>query len=111
MKKALVIHTDKVTGEYERFEVYPLNENLTMEKVQEALENWNKSESQKTKAILCNDELVVEAFEDCQTSKRNDFIIENLRGVVRDIESAVMDLESWVDDIEERLRRCRNEKE
>ena len=35
MRKALVIHTDKVTGEYERFEVYPLNENLTMEKVQE----------------------------------------------------------------------------
>ncbi|MBO5870373.1 MAG: hypothetical protein J6Q89_06445 [Clostridia bacterium] len=111
MEKVLIIHISKETGAYCRYEKYELNEKLTMDFVQKTVDEWNNNEDVRTKALVYMDELFIHALEDCEITKNQRYIIDNLRGVVRDIESAVMDLDSWVDDITEKLKRLENEKE
>ena len=74
----LVIHTDKETGEYKSFEIYPRKvENDLPTQV----EKWNKNEAMKTFVKVYDDPLLACLAEDVCSSRSRDSLISELRDI------------------------------
>lgn len=96
----LVIQTDKETGEYKRFEIYP--KKFESELPQKA-EEWNKNDKNETICKIYNDPLLTEMACDLQSSWSRENLISSLKSIAKDIEDSVENLESWNEQIESEL--------
>lgn len=96
----LIIYTKKDTGKYYRYEMYPLNKNISREMVETSVANYNKDESKDLHAEIYDNQIWIDFVEDVTYSRSVSNLISNLRSICSDIESSVEDLESWTDDIE-----------
>ena len=92
----LVIHTDRQTGEYKKYEIYPRK---FLEDIPAKVEAWNKNEKMDTVCKLYDDPLLAEMTEDIQTSFTRKNLINSLKSIVTNIESAIDNLESWNEEV------------
>ena len=91
----LVIHIDKETGEYKRFEIYPrkVEKDLPIQ-----VEKWNKNKM-KTLVKVYDDPLLACLAEDVCSSRSRESLISELRSIAREINDAA----SQLDDISEEI--------
>ena len=102
----LIIHTDRQTGEYKRYEIYPRK---FLEDIPAKVEEWNKNEKMDTVCKLYDDPLLVQVVDDMKSSVTRNTLLRSLKSIVYDIESAVSDLESWNDDLRCSLDKLKEE--
>lgn len=102
----LVIHTNRQTDKYEKFEIYPreCEKDIVLK-----IEEWNKNDSNKTLVKLYDDPLLVDLAGDIKASKTNDALISSLRSITRDICNSIDELNSWTDDIENQLNEIKEQ--
>jgi hypothetical protein len=99
----LVIHTDKQTGEYQRFEIYPrkIEKDLPTQ-----VEKWNKNAEMKTFVKVYDDPLLACLAEDVCSSRSRDSLISELRDIARDINDTARRLdcisEEIIDELEDK---------
>ena len=103
-EKILCVYVDKNTQKYTRYEVYPLSDTFTKEKLMEAVNKHNSNEEKTTIVKVYEDDLLVDFVEDTNYSVRIDNLRKDLHDICRDIETSVNSLESWTEDIEEFLK-------
>lgn len=92
----LVIHTDRETGIYKRYEIYPRK---FLEDIPAKVEEWNKNEKMDTVCKLYDDPLLVQVVDDMKSSVTRNTLLRSLKSIVYDIESAVSELESWNEEV------------
>lgn len=92
----LVIYTDKETGEYKSFEIYPrkIEKDLSTQ-----VEKWNKNAEMKTFVKVYDDPLLACLAEDVRSSRSRESLISELRSIAREINDAA----SQLDDISEKI--------
>lgn len=74
--KLIIIHTDRNTDRYVRYETVYVTESLNMDKIKELVNNWNTSE-QRTYARIYDDPVLSAFVSDVASSmKLNRFILE-----------------------------------
>ena len=106
--KYLVIFTDKETGKYDHFDLYPkeiCTEQLLLQKVNE----WNNANN-SLKATYHNNDVFTDFVEDIGNATQNKKIITGLKDVVSSIHTNIRELESWTDDIRELLEDYANDR-
>ena len=109
-RKFLIIHTDKETGEYDRFEIYP-ERFVSLEVIKQKLADWNNSETAKTKGYLYEDQLLCAAFEDAKSSFKKETFIREIKSICRDIQYNIENLDSWTESIEDFLKELKEDEE
>ncbi len=103
-KKILCVYVNKITKKYTRYEVYPLSDTLTKEKLIEFVNTHNSNNEKTTTIKVYEDDLLADFANDTNYSLRIDNLRKDLHDICRDIESSVCSLESWTEDIEEFLK-------
>ncbi len=103
-EKILCVYVDKNTQKYDHYEVYPLSDTITKEKLMESVNKHNSNEEKTTIVKVYEDDLLVDFVEDTNYSVRIDNLRSDLRAICRDIETSVNSLESWTEDIENFLK-------
>lgn len=103
-EKILCVYINKITKKYTRYEVYPLSDTFTKEKLMESVNKYNSNDKETTTIKVYEDDLLVDFVEDTNYSVRIDNLRKDLHDICRDIESSVNSLESWTEDIEEFLK-------
>lgn len=102
----LIIHTDRQTGEYKKYEIYPRK---FLEDIPAKVEEWNKNEKMDTVCKLYDDPLLVQMADDTHASFTRNILINSLKSIVCDIESAVNNLESWQEEVVSKLDELKEE--
>lgn len=103
-KKILCVYINKITKKYTRYEVYPLSDTFTKEKLMESVNKYNSNDKQTTTIKVYEDDLLADFANDTNYALRIDNLRSDLRAICRDIETSVNSLESWTEDIEEFLK-------
>lgn len=103
--KILIIYTKKETKAYDRYEIYPLNENLTKDIIIEKIKEYNADTSKDLTAKIYDDPILLDFVSDVQSSFQYKTLINSLKSICRDVEDSISDLESWQDEIETLLRK------
>ncbi len=103
-KKILCVYINKITKKYTRYEVYPLSDTFTKEKLMESINKYNSNNEKTTTVKVYEDDLLADFVNDTNYSVRIDNLRKDLHAICRDIESSVCSLESWTEDIEDFLK-------
>lgn len=111
MKRMLLIHINKETQKYDRFEIYPVNADFPEEKIRSCVEVWNGQVENNTTIKIYDDELLCDFAEDVRMSTRKDYVISSIKSILSDIEYHIDSLESWQESIEDILKEDEQWKE
>lgn len=103
--KILIIYTKKETKAYDRYEIYPLNENLTKDMIIAKIKEFNADTTKDLRANIYDDPILLNFVSDAQSSFQYKNLIDSLKSICRDVEDSISDLESWQDEIETLLRK------
>ena len=106
--KYLVIFTDKETGKYDHYDLYP-KEIATEEELLQRVELWNKEEKNTLKATYHNNDVFADFIEDI-SSTQGKRIIGYLKNIVSSINTSIRELDSWSIEIQELLEEYNNDK-
>lgn len=106
--KYLVIFTDKETGKYDHYDLYP-KEIATEKELLQRVELWNKEEKNTLKATYHNNDVFADFIKDI-SSTSGKRIIDCLKSIVSSINTNIRELDSWAYDIQELLEECNNDK-
>lgn len=99
--KYLVIFSDKETGKYDHYDLYPksiCSEKELLQKVDE----WNNSNN-NLKATYHNDDIFTDFVVDVSNISQRKSLISSLKSIVNSLSINIDELESWKNDIEELL--------
>lgn len=96
----LIIHIDRETQQYKKFEIYP---NKFKDKILPRVEEWNDNKNNTTLCKIYNDPLLVEMAGDSQSSWSRENLISSLRSIARDIDDSIDNLNSWNESIDSEL--------
>lgn len=105
--KYLVVFTDKETGKYDHFDLYP-KEICTEEELLQKVNEWNNANN-NLKATYHNNDVFAEFVEDIENVTRSKRLISSLKSIVSSIQTSICELDSWADDIQEILEDCNND--
>lgn len=100
--KYLVIFTDKETGKYDHFDLYP-KEIATEEELLQKVNLWNENENNNLIATYHNNDVFSDFVEDIENVTHSKKVITCLKSIVSSIQTNICELESWTDDIRELL--------
>lgn len=103
--KILLIHTNKVSGAYVRYESYTLTKTLTKELLLCAVEAHNNNEEKDTVVKIYEDDLLVALVDDVRALYSHKNLIDSLKSITEDIDDSICDLESWRDEISDLLAK------
>jgi hypothetical protein len=98
--KYLIIFTDKETGKYDHFDLYP-KEIATEEEILQRVNLWNENENNNLIATYHNNDVFSDFVEDIENVTQSKKIITCLKSIVSSIHTNICELESWTDDIRE----------
>jgi hypothetical protein len=100
--KYLVIFTDKETGKYDHFDLYP-KEIATEEELLQKVNLWNENKNNNLVATYHNNDVFSDFVEDIENVTQSKKVITCLKSIVSSIQTNICELESWTDDIRELL--------
>lgn len=100
--KYLVIFTDKETGKYDHYDLYP-KEIATEEELLQRVNLWNENENNNLIATYHNNDVFSDFVEDIENVTQSKKVITCLKSIVSSIQTNICELESWTDDIRELL--------
>ena len=106
--KYLVIFTDKETGKYDHYDLYP-KEICSEEELIEKIKNFNDGSS-NLKAEWHNDDVFTDFVQDVSSVSQRKNLISNLKSIVNSINTNISELESWSFDIQELLEEINNDR-
>lgn len=99
--KYLVIFTDKETGKYDHYDLYP-KEICSEEELKNKIDCWNNSDNKLT-ATWHNNDIFTDFVKDISSFDRKKNLISNLQSIANSINTSISELNSWYDDIQELL--------
>lgn len=100
--KYLVIFTDKETGKYDHYDLYP-KEIATEEELLQRVNLWNENENNNLIATYHNNDVFSDFVEDIENVTQSKKVITCLKSIVSSIKTNICELENWTDDIRELL--------
>ena len=107
--KYLVIFTNKETGKYHHYDLYP-KEVATEEELLQKVDEWNCNENSNLKATYHNNDVFADFIEDVSNAAYKKRVITHLKDLINSIHDDIYELENWTNDIQELLEDFDNDR-
>ncbi len=106
--KYLVIFTNKETGKYDHFDLYP-KDVCTEEELKNKIIAFNQNNF-NLKAEWHNNDIFTDFVEDISSVEQKKNLMRNLQNILNNLDTTVSELESWKDSIQEMLEDADNDR-
>ena len=106
--KYLVIFTNKDTGKYDHYDLYP-KEVCSEEELIEKIKEFN-DKNFNLKAEWHKNDVFTDFVQDISSVSQKKNLISSLKSIVNSIHTNISELESWSDDIQELLEEYNNDR-
>lgn len=103
-EKVLIIYANKETNEYDRFEIYELNQNITKEKIVTVLGEYNVNDKNKTVGKIYEDKLLIDLCSDVYGTRRFNGFIDEMRDICKDLEDAARRFSYEAEELQDYLK-------
>ena len=86
MDKVLTIYFNKETGKYKHFQIVPLTEKFTREKLEDLVVKYNDNPEHNEMVKLYDDELLINLCADVECTRTYDNFLESMKDYLDSIE-------------------------
>lgn len=107
--KLLIIETYRNSNEYKGFQIIDITENLTKEKVEELVKNWNNNKERDTNLEVQTNPLLISLCKDIQASVTRETFLNRLQDICNNISEYSRELSFESSELRDLLDDDKNE--